>query len=114
MTEMVSERFERLSGVIEVDLMTRHFYGAGMKIKRMELPAGHFAIKHVHDYDHWSILSEGRALVITDEGEAEYRAGDCILIKAGLHHEIRAIEDIMWFCIHHGVKDIDSVGVGHG
>lgn len=96
----VAERIKELEQMPMVDLQTRHFFGGGVCIKRMELPAGAVAITHKHKYDHLSILGEGRALVVVDGVTTNVRAGDCINIRAGLNHEIQAVEDVTWFCIH--------------
>ena len=106
----IADKFDANLGRFDVDPMVRNFVDGKTHIKRMELPTGYKALKHKHSYNHFSILSEGRAIVRTDFDEKEYRAGDCILIKAGVHHEIEAIEDIVWFCIHTG-DHIDSVMV---
>lgn len=109
--EALDDKFDRLNGRFDVDLMMRRFANDAVRILRMELPAGHFAMKHKHSYDHYSILAEGRAIVKTDDGEVEYRAGDVILIKAGVRHEIIAVDDIMWFCIH-SHSDFDEIEIG--
>jgi mannose-6-phosphate isomerase-like protein (cupin superfamily) len=93
-------RIQELKSLPMVDLQTRHFFGGGVCIKRMEMPAGTVAVTHKHLYDHQSILAEGRALVVCDGVTTHLRGGDCITIKAGMYHEIQAIEDITWFCIH--------------
>jgi len=104
----IAEGWDGNVGKFEVDPMVRNFVDGKTHIKRMELPAGYKALKHKHSYNHFSILSEGKALVRTDTTETEYRAGDCILIAAGVNHEIVALEDIVWFCIHSG-DHIDTV-----
>ena len=82
------------------DLMTRHYFSGREIAKRMEIPAGHYAISHKHKYDHLSILAEGKALVICDGEEKIFTAPECITIKAGVNHEIHALEDVTWFCVH--------------
>ena len=93
-------RIDEVRKMPSVDLQTRHFFGGGVCIKRMEMAAGTVAISHKHKYDHQSILGEGRARVICDDVTVDMRAGDCINIRAGKHHEIQALEDVTWFCIH--------------
>jgi len=85
---------------IEIDLGIQHHFADGLYAKQMMLPAAHFAVTHAHEYDHLSILSSGRVLVDVDGKTSEYTSPACILIKAGEHHKITAIEDAVWFCVH--------------
>lgn len=96
----VQNRIEQIQAMPQVDLQTRHFFGGGVCVKRMELPAGAIAISHKHKYDHLSIIGEGRAIVRVQGHDRTVRAGDCITILAGLNHEIEAVEDVTWYCIH--------------
>lgn len=107
----INDIAERLEGIFEVDIKTKNYAHDNLRMKRMELDAGNVAYKHRHSYDHYSILVNGRAKVKTDESEVIYQSGDVILIKAGLNHEITAIDDIVWFCIHVGAN-IDDVMIG--
>lgn len=85
---------------IDIDPCVVHHFAAGVYAKQMTLPAGHFAVKHTHNYDHLSILAQGEVVVIVDEEVTYYEAPACISIKAGQEHRIEAIEDAVWFCIH--------------
>lgn len=84
----------------DVDPCVVHHFAAGMYAKQMTLPAHHYAIKHVHSYDHLSILAKGHVTVDIDGHVDEYHAPACILIKAGCKHRIVAHEESVWFCIH--------------
>ena len=96
----VTDRFKELEGTFEVDLLTKHFFSDGLYAKQMSLPRGYEALSHSHKYDHLSILSQGKVTVRTDESTAEYTAPACITIRAGIHHSITALEDVVWYCIH--------------
>ncbi len=85
---------------IEFDPCVVHHFAAGVYAKQMTLPANHYAVKHVHSYDHMSILAQGRVTVDVDGVVQEYAAPACICIKAGQKHRIVAVEDSVWFCIH--------------
>ena len=76
-----------------------HFVAAGVYIKELRMWAGDVAMQHKHAYDHFSITT-GRVVLETDSGETAYPAGTCILIRAGVNHVVRALEDLSWFCIH--------------
>lgn len=85
---------------IDIDLGVVHHFSDGLYAKEMVIPAGHFAVSHAHAYDHLSILAKGHATVEVDGVTTEYTAPACINIAAGKHHEVVAITDIVWFCVH--------------
>lgn len=85
---------------IDIDLGIVHHFSDGIYARQMALPAGHFATTHAHEYDHLSILASGYAKVEVDGVFTEYRAPACINIAAGKHHQVIALTDIVWFCIH--------------
>ena len=78
----------------------RHHFSSGVYAREMELKAGFKVNTHSHKYDHMSLLAKGHAVVISGDIKKEYIAPSVIEIKAGIEHEIIAIEDVLWFCIH--------------
>jgi quercetin dioxygenase-like cupin family protein len=106
----VSEQFKNLKRTHEVDVGTIHHFSDGLYAKQMHLPAGYLAYSHKHTYSHLSLLAKGVAVVTTDHGSQTYRAPACINIVANEHHEILALEDVTWFCIHATTEtDADKV-----
>jgi quercetin dioxygenase-like cupin family protein len=77
-----------------------HYFADGVYAKEMRIPPGNYVTKHVHDYDHLSILSIGEVLVDTGENKRRYVAPTCITIKKGVKHTITALEFSIWYCIH--------------
>lgn len=111
--DTVTAKAQELAGRFDVDVGVQHFFSEGVYAKRMSLPKGFKAYSHSHGYDHLSILSKGRARVTTDAQATVYEEGACIEIKAGVHHEIEALEDVTWFCIHASAAgEIDEVLTG--
>lgn len=96
----VSEQFQQLQGVFEIDLGTQHHFSSGVYAKQMHLPKGYMAISHQHNYDHLSVLASGKVIVKTDDGQQEYTAPVAITIVKHKNHAITALEDAVWFCIH--------------
>ena len=97
---MIADRLPDLAKQDQTDLRTVHHFSEGVYAKQMHLPKGHVAVSHKHAYSHLSILAGGAAVVETDDGSKIYRAPACIEIKAGMHHQITALEDVTWFCVH--------------
>ena len=98
--QTITEQFNKLDGVIKVDLGVKHHFSSGVYTKQMMLPKGHFVVSHAHTYDHLSILASGTVIVKTDEGSQVYFAPACITIQKHVNHLITAVEDAHWFCIH--------------
>jgi quercetin dioxygenase-like cupin family protein len=96
----VSELSKEFSGTFEVDLDTVHHFSDGLYAKQMVIPKGYMAGTHSHKYSHLSILSKGRVIVRTDNETLEYTAPACIEIKKDTLHNIEALEDSVWFCVH--------------
>ena len=67
--------------------------------------------KDKHEYDHLSILAQGKVRVLFDDDVFEiFEAPACINIRKGVNHTIMALEDSTWFCIHHTFEtDMDKV-----
>lgn len=90
---------ERPAGARDADVQAHHF-ADGLYAKEVKIPSGSVAMQHQHSYAHLSILAAGSVRVRTDNGVKYYRAPACILIAAGINHEVTAFEDATWFCIH--------------
>ena len=94
-----------------------HHFGAGTYIREGLVNAGEKIEKHVHTYDHLSILGSGIASIEIDDENPEIISGPkVILIEKNKKHSITAITDIVWFCIHsengiNMVNDIDNVHI---
>lgn len=85
---------------------TIHHFSSGVYAKEMHLAWGTKATSHKHLYDHFSILAKGKVIV----NDQIFCAPACIEIKAGQEHEITALEDSVWFCIHAtDVTDIEKI-----
>jgi quercetin dioxygenase-like cupin family protein len=77
-----------------------HFFSQGLYAKKMTIPAGTQIPTHRHVYDHLSILAQGRVRVTVGAITQEHVAPSMIEIKKELAHNIQAIEDSVWFCVH--------------
>lgn len=95
-----SDRFKDLFGRFDVDLGIKHHFSSGCYAKEIHIPAGSMVGQHAHTFDHLSILARGSAVVRTDDWVRTFEAPAVIEIKAGRHHEIAALGDVVWFCIH--------------
>ena len=109
-----------LSQLPQTDLNIRHHFSDAVYAKQMHLPAGHVAVSHKHTYSHLSVLAAGKCIVTTVDADGNeqaetYQAPACINIEKGVEHQIEAVEDVSWFCIHATLetdpKKIDEVAI---
>lgn len=77
-----------------------HNFGAGVYAKEARIPAGIKLGQHVHPHDHLSILAWGSAIVRCEGVETLHTGPACLTIKAGIAHEVEAVTDVIWYCIH--------------
>lgn len=81
--------------------MIEHHFGGGVYAKETRIPAGFDLVQHRHEHDHLSILASGSVeLTIEDVGIETIHAPACLTIKAGKHHGVRSLTDVVWYCIH--------------
>jgi len=92
--------FKENEGRFDVDPQVQNYFSDGLYAKQMVIPKGFIANQHKHTYSHLSILAKGRVIVRTDSYNQEYIAPACIEINAEIYHQIEALEDSVWFCIH--------------
>lgn len=77
-----------------------HHQGGAAIANEFRIPAGMLLAQHKHRYDHLAILASGTVLLDVDGVQAEHTGPACLLIKANTHHGVRAITDVVWFCVH--------------
>lgn len=98
--QTIAEKLKLYKNIFAVDPQIKHFFSSGLYAKQMMLPKGFTAIGHAHNYDHLSILAEGKVILKTDSSEDIIQAPSCINIPKDINHEITALQDSVWFCIH--------------
>lgn len=77
-----------------------HIFADGLYAKETHIPAGMRLGKHTHNYTHFSILGKGSVIVRAGGVPKVYEAPACIEIKAFVPHEVEAISDCTWYCVH--------------
>jgi quercetin dioxygenase-like cupin family protein len=78
----------------------QHYFADNLYAKQAQIPAGLRLGKHTHTYTHLSILAKGAVYVYVDDIRHYYEAPACIEIKANLVHEVEALTDVTWYCVH--------------
>jgi quercetin dioxygenase-like cupin family protein len=82
------------------DLPITHHFGGGVYSKETHVAAGLILVQHKHENDHLSILPSGTVELLIDGVRSELTGSACLTIKAGKHHGVKALTDVVWFCIH--------------
>ena len=80
--------------------MIQHHFSSGVYAKETHIPAGSWLVQHAHLHDHLSILASGSVELMVDDKTSVIHAPACLTIKAGKHHGVRSITDVIWYCIH--------------
>lgn len=77
-----------------------HHFGGGVYIKRTFIPVGVKLTQHSHKYDHLSVLAQGTVVVSINGRGRSVVAPAIVTIEAGKKHDVMAITDAVWLCIH--------------
>jgi quercetin dioxygenase-like cupin family protein len=82
------------------EVKTLHHFNSGVYSREVHIKEGWFLESHKHNFDHMSILAQGRVIVEVDNVSVEYKAPCVLNILAEKTHKVIALEDSVWFCIH--------------
>ena len=77
-----------------------HHFSDGLYAKETVIPAGQILVQHKHKYSHFSVIAKGKVLVTVDDESYVAEAPCCLEIKANANHGVKALTDVVWFCIH--------------
>lgn len=77
-----------------------HHFGGGVYSKETHVQAGQILVQHKHEHDHLSILASGSVELMVDGVRSVLAAPACLTIQGGKHHGVRALTDVVWYCIH--------------
>jgi len=80
--------------------MVSHHFSVGVYAKEIRIPIGGIVVQHKHKYDHLSVLASGSIELMVDGVRSTIHGPACLNIKAEKHHGIKALTDVVWYCIH--------------
>ena len=87
-----------------------HVFSDGLYAKQITLKPQEWVAKHVHTYEHFSILASGSVVVLAGDEATHYTAPAHVIIKANVPHMVYSERGAVWYCIHHtDEKDPDKV-----
>jgi quercetin dioxygenase-like cupin family protein len=88
-----------LDGSDDGVIVQHHYYG-NVYAKEVHINAGKTLVGHKHIYDHLSILAAGSVLVEVDDVPTIHKGPTSVHIAAGKSHQVTALENSLWYCIH--------------
>lgn len=96
----------------EFGVEVAHHFAGKLYCKETRIPAGVKLTQHRHSFDHLSVLAQGRVLLSVDGQTTEHCAPAFLFISAGKAHEVTALTDVVWGCMH-ATECTDPAEVDH-
>lgn len=96
----------------QVQIAPRHIFSDGLYGREVRMPAGTIAVGHRHKQAHICIVSEGKCLVVTEDGTQEVEAPATFVVPVGRRNCVHAITDTVWTTIHavsSAVRDVATI-----
>jgi hypothetical protein len=84
---------------------TRHHFAPGIYAREIVIPAGVVLTGKIHRTAHINVVSKGRIVVATDEGEREIAAPFTFVAPAGTKRAGFALEETVWTTFHPNPKN---------
>lgn len=72
----------------------------GIYFRKMTFPPDFLGTKEVHAYEHASICLQGDGYLLMGDETKPFKAGDIMMVKAGVEHRVVARTEVLWICVH--------------
>lgn len=76
----------------------------GVYLKETRIPKGVRLAMHEHVFAHKSLLASGRVLFFEGNTSRLLDAPCVVHVRHGVRHSVTALEDSVWYCIHHSFE----------
>jgi len=109
------QRMEDLEHVIkqfdQVELETEHFFAHGTYTRVLHLPKDTILTGKIHRHSCINVISKGRILVATDDGDFEIVAPHVFVSGSGVKKAGYTLEDTIWINVHpwEDEEDLDLI-----
>ena len=98
-----AEKIERLKEAMlehpQVECPVEHFFGPGLYIRQVTIPAGTLVVGHRHKTQHVNIMLKGRVTIATCDGVATLTAPVVFIGPPGAKVAL-ALEETVWQNVH--------------
>lgn len=78
-------------------------------MRELEVPEGMLIVGKTHRYEHFLIITKGRAKIVSEFGEEEVEAGHLAVSPPGAKRAILALEDTTLVTCHLNLENTDDV-----
>lgn len=107
--KMIEEFGEAVKDVDAVAPINHH-HCLGNYAREIFIKAGTCMIGKIHRHEHINVLSQGKCLVVTEEGREVIEAPKTWISKAGIKRAVYAYSDVIWTTVHATDKDdVDEI-----
>ena len=93
------------------DLEVKHYFAHGTYTRELFLPKGTVLTGKIHRYSCINIITKGKILAVTDEGEYEIAAPHVFVSGPSVKKAGYALEDTIWINVHpwEGEENLDLI-----
>ena len=83
----------------------RHFFAPGMYLRELIVPSGMLMVGKIHKHEHFLLVLNGKAEVISEFGRMVVEAGHISISPAGVKRVVLALEDTQFVTVHVNKED---------
>ena len=101
---------------VKVNLIPEHYFVDGMYLRELFIPEGVTCVGEVHRHAHFTILAEGKSIIISQDGRMEVEAPYVFISTPLAKRSVYATTDCTWITVHKNLDnetDIDTVENQH-
>lgn len=94
-----------------IDLDVRHHFAKNTYTRELFIPAGTVLTGKIHKESCINIISKGKILIATEEGNKTIEAPCTFVSGAGIKKAGYVLEDTIWINVHYwnGTDDVDEI-----
>lgn len=110
------EKIRRLQAEMQcmpqLEMQLNHHFAPGVYVRELVIPAGAVVVGKMHATEHISIMSKGRLVVVTEEGQKVIEAPCTMVAPRGTKRAVYALEETVFINVHPNPtneKDLDKL-----
>lgn len=78
----------------------KHYFAPGVYVREIFMRAGLYIIGKVHKTEHLNIISQGRVILVSEDGNTELTGPVTFVSRAGVQKALYIVEDTVWSTVH--------------
>lgn len=102
---------EKILELEPVEMVTNHYFAHGTYTRELIIPKGTLVTGKIHRYSCTNIITKGKILAVSDEGEYEIEAPHVFVSGSDVKKACYALEDTIWINVHpwDGKMDLEQI-----